>query len=76
MEKRKNMCDILFVEYKKKSFLHRMATGYENEIYLENPKRSKTWVDPGPAIHIEPMTESLCQKDDALYLVGPVRRSL
>ena len=36
----KNTCDILLARYKRKSFLHRIVTGVEEWIYLEN-------LDPG-----------------------------
>ena len=47
MERRKNTCEILLERYKRKSFLHRIVTGDEKWIYFENPKRKKSWVDPG-----------------------------
>nr|KAF6369424.1 hypothetical protein mMyoMyo1_010762 [Myotis myotis] len=31
----------------KKSFLHQIVTGDEKWIYFENPKCTKSWVDPG-----------------------------
>lgn len=47
MEQRKTTCEILLTRYKRKSFLHRIITGDEKWIYLENPKRKKSWVNPG-----------------------------
>ena len=47
MERRKNTCEILLARYKRKSFLHRIVSGDEKWIYFENPKRKKSWVDPG-----------------------------
>ena len=41
MEKRKNTCDILLARYNRKSFLHRIVTGGEKQIYFENPKPKK-----------------------------------
>ena len=42
-----NTSDILLSRQKRKSFLHRIVTGDEKWIYFENPKRKKSWVDPG-----------------------------
>ena len=36
-----------FARYKRKTFLHRVVTGDKKRIYFENPKRKKSWVDPG-----------------------------
>ena len=47
MKKRKKICDILLARYKRKSFSHCIVTGDEKWIYFENPKRKKSWVDPG-----------------------------
>lgn len=47
MERRQNTCEILLARQKRKSFLHRIVTGDEKWIYFENPKRRKSWVDPG-----------------------------
>ena len=33
--------------HERKSFLHRIVTGDEKWIYFENPKCTKSWVDPG-----------------------------
>jgi histone-lysine N-methyltransferase SETMAR len=46
-EKRKTTCEILFESHQRKSFLHRIITGDEKWIYLDNQKRKKSWVDPG-----------------------------
>ena len=46
MERRQNICQILLVRQKRKSFLHRIVTGDEKWIYFQNPKRKKSWVDP------------------------------
>lgn len=46
-ENRKNTCEILLSRYKRKSFLHRIVTGDEKWIYFENPKRKRSYVDPG-----------------------------
>lgn len=46
-EKRKTICEILIARHEKKGFLHRIVTGDEKWIYFENPKRQKSWVDPG-----------------------------
>nr|AAC16610.1 transposase [Drosophila simulans]AAC16611.1 transposase [Drosophila simulans]AAC16615.1 transposase [Drosophila simulans] len=47
MERRKNTCEILLSRYKRKSFLHRIVTGDEKWIFFVNPKRKKSYVDPG-----------------------------
>ena len=47
MERRKNTCEILLERYRRKSFLHRIVTGDEKWIFFENPKRKKSWIDPG-----------------------------
>ena len=47
MESRKTTCEILLARYKKKSFFHRIVTGDEKWIYFDNPKRKRSWVDPG-----------------------------
>jgi len=47
MERRKNTCEILLERYRRKSFLHRNVTGDEKWIFFENPKRKKSWIDPG-----------------------------
>ncbi|GFV53329.1 mariner Mos1 transposase [Trichonephila clavipes] len=48
-ENRKLVCDMLLARYKRKSYLHRIVTGDENWIYFENPKRNRSYVDPGKA---------------------------
>jgi len=45
MERRKNTCEILLERYRRK-FLH-IVTGDEKWIFFENPKRKKSWIDPG-----------------------------
>ena len=52
-ENRKITCKILLDRFKRKSFLHPIVTGDEKWIYFENPKRRKSWVNPG-----EPSTPS------------------
>ena len=47
MENRKVISEMLLHRYERKSFLHRIVTGDEKWIYFENPKRRKSWVDPG-----------------------------
>lgn len=46
-EQRLTTCNILIDRNKKKSFLHRIITGDEKWIYFSNPKRKRSWVDPG-----------------------------
>ena len=47
MEKRKTVCEVLLSRLERKSFLHRIVTRDEKWIFFENPKRKKSWVDPG-----------------------------
>nr|KAF6319700.1 hypothetical protein mMyoMyo1_008439 [Myotis myotis] len=47
MENRKVISKMLLQQHKRKSFLHRIVAGGEKWIYFENPKRTKSWVDPG-----------------------------
>lgn len=46
-ENRKIISEMLLARYERKSFLHRIVTGDEKWIFFENPKRKKSWVDPG-----------------------------
>ena len=46
-ESRKTLSEMLLARYERKSFLHRIVTGDEKWIFFENPKRKKSWVDPG-----------------------------
>ncbi|GFV88361.1 mariner Mos1 transposase [Trichonephila clavipes] len=46
-ENQKFLCEMLLTCYKRKSYLHRIVTGDENRIYFENPKRNRSYVDPG-----------------------------
>ena len=46
-ENRKTTCEILLERHERKRFFHRIVTGDEKWIYFENPKRKKSWVDPG-----------------------------
>lgn len=46
-ETRKTTCQILLSRHHRWHFLHRIVTGDEKWIYFENPKRKKSWVDPG-----------------------------
>jgi len=47
IERRKTICEILLQRHKKKQFLYRIITGDEKWVYFDNPKRKKSWVDPG-----------------------------
>jgi len=49
MENRKTICQMLLARQKRKPFLHQIVTSDENWIYFENPKRKKSWVNPGEA---------------------------
>ena len=73
MEKRKNTWDILLARYKTKSFLHHIVTGGEKWIYFENPKRKKSWLDPGAR---STSTARQNRFGDALCLRGPEGRDL
>ncbi|GFT00287.1 mariner Mos1 transposase [Trichonephila clavipes] len=46
-ENRKLVCEMLLARYKRKSYLHRIVTCDEKWIYFENPKRYRSYVDPG-----------------------------
>jgi len=48
-ENRRTTCEMLLARFQRKSFLHRIVTGDEKWIFFENPKRQKSWVDPGAA---------------------------
>lgn len=47
IERRKTMCEILLERQERKSFLHQIVTGDEKWIYFSNPKRKKSYVNPG-----------------------------
>ncbi|GFV12463.1 mariner Mos1 transposase [Trichonephila clavipes] len=46
-ENHKIVCEMLLVRYKRNSYLPRIVTGDEKWIYFENPKRNRSYVDPG-----------------------------
>ncbi|GFT13944.1 mariner Mos1 transposase [Trichonephila clavipes] len=46
-ENQKIVCEMLLARYKRKSYFHRIVTGDEKWIYFENPKRNRSYVDPG-----------------------------
>ncbi|GFV93553.1 mariner Mos1 transposase [Trichonephila clavipes] len=46
-ENRKIVCEMLLARYKRKSYLHRIVTGDKKWIYFDNPKRNRSYVDPG-----------------------------
>ncbi|GFY35602.1 mariner Mos1 transposase [Trichonephila clavipes] len=46
-ENRNILCEMLLASYKRKSCLHRIVTGDEKWLYFENPKRNRSYVDPG-----------------------------
>ncbi|GFV14657.1 mariner Mos1 transposase [Trichonephila clavipes] len=46
-ENRKIVSEMLLACYKQKSYLHRIVTGDEKWIYFENPKRNRSYLDPG-----------------------------
>ena len=39
----------LLLRHQRKSVLHRIVAGDEKWIYFKNPKRKKSWVNPGEA---------------------------
>lgn len=46
-ERRKTTCEMLIERQEKKLFMHRIITGDEKWIYFDNPKRKRSWTDPG-----------------------------
>ena len=46
-ENRNNICEFLRQRHERKSVLHRIVSGDEKWIYFKNPKRRKSWVNPG-----------------------------
>ncbi|GFW31022.1 mariner Mos1 transposase [Trichonephila clavipes] len=46
-ENPKFVCEMLLARYKRKLYLHRIVAGDEKWIYFENPKRNRSYVDPG-----------------------------
>ncbi|GFW77959.1 mariner Mos1 transposase [Trichonephila clavipes] len=38
---------MLIARYKRKSYLHRIVSHHEKWIYFENPKRNRSYFDPG-----------------------------
>ncbi|GFT28885.1 mariner Mos1 transposase [Trichonephila clavipes] len=46
-ENRNIVRKMLLARYKRKSYLHRIVTGEEKWMYFENPKRNRSYVDPG-----------------------------
>ena len=73
MERRKNTCEILLERYRKKSFLHRIVTGDEKWIFFENPKRKKSWVDPG-AFHSHRPQDRIALAGRRCSVFGGTRR--
>uniref|UniRef100_G1QFL4 Mariner Mos1 transposase n=1 Tax=Myotis lucifugus TaxID=59463 RepID=G1QFL4_MYOLU len=51
MENQKVISKTLLQQHERKSFLHQIVTGNEKWIYSENPKCTKSWVDPGQPQH-------------------------
>jgi len=52
----------------KKSFLWRIVIGNEKWIYFDNPKRKKSWMDPG---QLSASTPKRSIHGLALHLMGP-----
>ena len=61
--KAKTTCKILFDRFKIESFSHRIVTGYEKWIYFDNPKRKKSWADPGQPWTSQPVRNIHGKKD-------------
>ena len=55
IERRKTTLEILFDRFKRKSFLHRIVTSDAKWIYFDNPKRKKSWIDPGQPSTSQPV---------------------
>lgn len=53
-ENRRTMCELLLERQQRKSFMHRIITGDEKWIYFDNPKRKRSWTDPGKAPKLTP----------------------
>ncbi|UYV79805.1 hypothetical protein LAZ67_18000711 [Cordylochernes scorpioides] len=49
IERRICTCELLLKRQNRKGFLHRIVTGDEEWIHYDNPKRRKSWVEPGHA---------------------------
>ncbi|KAL6264173.1 hypothetical protein P5V15_004254 [Pogonomyrmex californicus] len=45
--RRRDTALTLLSKFRKKDFLHKIITGDEKWILYDNPKRRKSWVDPG-----------------------------
>ena len=50
IENRFNICNFLLTCYQEKSFLWKIVTGDGSWIHYDNPKRKKSWVDPGQPV--------------------------
>ena len=76
VERRLFACE-QFERQRQKGFLHRIVTGDEKWVHYDNPKRRKSWGVPG-YISTSTLfqTEYSRLQDHALYLMGPVRRSV
>lgn len=55
IERRKTTCEILLARQKRKDFLYRVVTGDKKWIYFDNPKRRKSWVEPGQPSTSQPV---------------------
>src|ERR1700712_3615304 len=49
-ENRKTTCEMLLARHQRKPFLHRIVTCDEKWIYFENPKRKRSYVNPGQPV--------------------------
>lgn len=59
---RMNICLSLLARQQKKDFLWKIVTGDEKYIFYENPKRKKSWVDPGQPSTSTPKPNSKLKK--------------
>lgn len=62
VERRLCICEQLLQRQKRKSFLHRIVTGDEKWIYYSNPKRKRSWGEPGHASTSTPKRNTHGQK--------------
>ncbi len=62
------------IKNQKKSFLHRIVTGDDKWVFYDNPKRKKSWVDPGQPTTWTPKYSWI--QGFFVYLVGLKRRGL
>jgi len=69
-KRRRDIALTLLSKFRKKDFLYKIITSDEKWIPYDNPKRRKSWVDPGQPSTIDTKTQYPRQESFALYLVG------